>query len=112
MSSLKQLREQFTKVLIRYTNKSCTVMLVDGLNVYKGKSHCHESDNFNRKLGRTIALGRAEHAFNVLNGTKEGRENQEFNCDGTHRYYAITHGDVKELDQCIINFLQKKNSES
>lgn len=107
MSSLKQLREQFTKVLIRYTNKSCTVMLVDGLNVYKGKSHCHESDNFNRKLGRTIALGRAEFAFKVDKGLITGRKNKHYLGEEVHLHNTFKYGDVKEVDECIINFLPK-----
>ena len=70
MSSLNKLKQNFDKVLIKYTENSCNVLLVKGLNVFKGVSKCHENDNFNRKLGRKIALGRAEHAYKVANGAK------------------------------------------
>ena len=71
MSSLKHLKEKFDRVIIKYTDKSCEVMLVKGLDVYTGASKCHENDNFDRKLGRTIALGRAEFAVELKNGTKK-----------------------------------------
>lgn len=106
MSSLKKLKENFDRVLIKYTEKSCEVLIVDGLNVYKGKSKCHDHDNFDKKLGRTIALGRAEHAHGIANGSKSSRESSLFNTGGD-KYTSATYGDVNKLDECIINFLPK-----
>lgn len=110
MSSLKHLKEKFTKVIIKYTNKSCEVMLVDGLNIFIGKSRCHENDNFDRKKGRTIALGRAEFAYKVDSGEKLARNSkcfisthgvQEVGC----RYNSFNYTDVIEVDEHIISFL-------
>lgn len=102
MSSLSSLKEKFDKVLIRYTDNSCEVLLTKGLNVYKGISKCHENDNFNRKLGRTIALGRAEFVSGETNSRKD------LFADGTAKFSKKRVMDTKELDQCINNFLPKK----
>ena len=110
MSSLKKLKENFDRVLIKYTEKSCEVLLVKGLNVYTGKSRCHENDNFDRKLGRTIALGRAEHASLVDNETKSSRTSKCFLAGGC-KYTTASYSDVKELDECIINFLPKNSKQ-
>ena len=106
MSSLRQLKEKFDRVLIKYTDKSCEVLLVDGLKVYTGKSKCHDNDNFDKKLGRTIALGRAEHAHGIAKGSKSSRESKCF-LEGGCKYTSKTFGDVNQLDECIINFLPK-----
>lgn len=43
-----------------------------------GISLCHpEHDSFNKKLGRKIALGRANHALKVALGEKPGRNGQK-----------------------------------
>ena len=104
MSSLSKLREEFDRVLIKYTDNSCDVMLVKGLDVFTGRSKCHENDNFNRKLGRKIASGRAEFAFKVVKGEKSSRDNTCFR-DGDCRHNTTRCNDVKDVDKCIINFL-------
>ena len=116
MSSLKHLQEKFTKVIIKYTNKSCEVMLVDGLNVFIGKSRCHENDNFDRKKGRTIALGRAEFAYKVNSGEKLARNSKCF--ISTHgvpevgcRYNSFNYTDVNQVDEHIISFLPTRRSQ-
>lgn len=104
MSRLSKLKTEFDKVIIKYGDKSCNVMLIKGLNVFTGLSKCHENDNFNRKLGREIALGRAEFASKLVSGEKNSRNNTSF---GEHEAKFTTSkcGDVTELDDKIIDFL-------
>ena len=116
MSSLRHLQEKFTKVIIKYTEKSCEVMLVDGLNIFTGRSRCHENDNFDRKKGRTIALGRAEFAYKVNSGLKEPRDSKCF--ISTHgvpevgcRYNSFAYTDVNQVDEHIISFLPTRQSQ-
>ena len=111
MSSLKKLKEDYDRVLIKYTDKSCEVLLVKGLNVFSGSSKCHENDNFDRKLGRTIALGRAEFAAKVSDGTKQSRGNMFYTQHGLNeslKHSGIKCGDVNQVDEIIISFLPKR----
>lgn len=112
MSNLKQLKEQFDKVYIKYDGTSCSVLLVDGLNVFKGTSQCHKEDNFNRKLGRTIALGRAELAYKVGSGDAEPRTGIKLLSTGFYSEYPkqaiIRCGTPEILEECINSFVQKK----
>ena len=107
MSNLAQLKENFDRVLIKYSENSCEVLIVDGLNVFAGQSKCHDNDSFNRKLGRTIALGRAEHAFHVSRGSKASRENVCFQ-DGSCKSSGIACADTKQVDDIIIRFLPQR----
>jgi len=109
MSKLSKLKEDFDRVLIKYTDKSCEVLLIKGLNVFSGSSKCHENDNFNKKLGRKIALGRAEFASKVTAGIKTNRGN-EFSTGG-FKHLGITCGDTKQVDEHIINFLPNRESQ-
>lgn len=110
MSNLRQLKENFDRVLIKYSENSCEVLIVDGLNVFAGQSKCHDNDSFDRKLGRTIALGRAEHAFNVNRGAKLPRENSCFQ-DGSCKSSGIACADTKQVDEIIIRFLPTRKSQ-
>ena len=118
MSSLKAIKEKFDRVIIKYTDKSCEVMLVKGLEVYGGLSRCHENDNFDRKLARTIALGRAEHESKVASGEKQPREasskkylisNVEFT-DGYKYSQTVKFDDVTKLDEFVVDFLPERKS--
>ena len=113
MSSLRQIKEQFERVIIKYTKKSCEVMVVDGLKVYVGSSKCHDNDQFNRKLGRAIALGRAMHAYNVLNNGKNPRNISSLSfADGTSKYNSFSCADTTGVDNLIIGFLPKRESQN
>ena len=109
MSNLKQLREQFDRVIIKYSEKSCEVMLIDGLNAFSGVSKCHENDNFNKKLGRTIALGRAEHAFKIVREAAPERSS-EFS-EGGYKYKIAPFDSKEEVDAYIQEFLPNKKSQ-
>ena len=109
MSNLKQLREQFDKVIIKYSERSCEVMLVKGLSLYVGRSQCHSGDSFNRKLGRTIALGRAEYIAKVSRG-EENRRQDFIGAEFAKGYYVITHDEI-QLDRVIQEFLPNKKSQ-
>ena len=113
MSNLKQLKEKFDKVIIKYTEKACEIALVDGLNVYLGLSICHENDSFNRKLGRKIALGRAEFAFKLAKGEKNQRKRKAYRADEFKipLYQSETFDDVVKLDEFIIDFLPKRRTQ-
>lgn len=116
MSSLKKLKEDFDRVLIKYTDKSCEVLLVKGLSVFSGSSKCHENDNFDRKLGRTIALGRAEFASKVSDGTKQSRGNsyyikEKHGVRESLKHSGIKCGDINQVDEIIIDFLPKRKED-
>ena len=110
MSNLRQLKERFERVLIKYSKNSCEVLIVDGLNVFAGQSKCHDNDSFNRKLGRTIALGRAEFAYEVSSGEKTPRENTCFQ-DGSCKSSGIKCADTKQVDEIIIRFLPTRKKQ-
>ena len=107
MSDLKTLKEKFDKVYIKYTDKSCDVMLVDGLDIFKGRAQCHINDNFNRKLGRTIALGRAEFQYKVNRGIKSQRRRRRLN-GGPIRSSTVMCDSEATVNQCITDFLPKR----
>ena len=52
------------------------VVLEDGDFRHVGIAKCDRRDQFCRKTGRTIAYGRAIHAYNRLNAGVEKRENE------------------------------------
>lgn len=52
-------REKYGTPLGRGGFTTCSLVDAAGYVVAQGHAECHENDNFNRKLGRTIALGRA-----------------------------------------------------
>lgn len=107
MSSLKALKEKFDKVYIKYTDKSCDVMLVDGLNIFTGRAQCHIDDNFDKKLGRTIALGRAEFRHKVKHGVKSPRPARILN-GGFFSSDTILCDSEEFVDRCITYFLPKR----
>lgn len=109
MSKLKKLQEKFDRVLIKYEKNKCDILLVDGLRIFSGTSKCHEGDNFNRKLGRTIALGRAEFAFEAHSGNKTSRNGQKLDKTGeVHEFHGVIEFESQDLvDQCINNFVKK-----
>ena len=109
MSSLKRLKEKFDRVIIKYTDKSCEVLIVKGLEAYLGRSKCHESDNFDRKLGRTIALGRAEFAYKISLGEKVVRDSCGFYFEGA-KYRINKFDDVFKLDEFVVSFLPDRKS--
>jgi hypothetical protein len=115
MTDLERAKRRYDRVLIKYTSNSCEVLIVDGLNVYRGLSRCHEKDTFNRKLGRTIALGRAEFAAKLARGEARNRDSQDranMIAYQNVRYYSkqVCDNNV-DVDQCIINFLPKRNTQ-
>ena len=115
MSSLNQLRETFDRVVIKYTDNTCEVMLVKGLYVFTGKSRCHGNDNFNKKLGRTIALGRAEFASNVTLNNKATRSSmmKTLSNGETMRCYSTKFcGDTSRVDEAIIKFLPTREEKN
>lgn len=65
--NVKDLKNHFDKVYIHYCKDArgsydgvTVVSLHKGSSIYLGFSYCHSlKDSFNKRLGRTIALGRA-----------------------------------------------------
>lgn len=114
--SLNRIREKFDKVFIRYTDKSCEVLLIKGLTIFKGLSRCHENDNFDRKLGRTIALGRAEFAQKVDSGLRSSRkpkeQSRDENIKAVYSCEIIKLLTEEQVEQCIKDFLPKNRTQA
>lgn len=72
------LKQHFDKVVLKhYTTglyKGTKAALVKGNQVFLGTSLCVQEDQFNRRVGRLIALGRALHAYQVSTGQTHGRK--------------------------------------
>jgi hypothetical protein len=51
-----------------------TAIVIDGFNMHVGVAKCHEEDDFNERLGETIALGRARLAANIAKGEADIRK--------------------------------------
>jgi len=82
-SSYTELKKKYEKVIIRHdfngdgTARTTCFLVRDG-NVFVGVSRfSNRTFTFNRKKGRAIAQGRAEHAVNVFLGTAVRRASQE-----------------------------------
>jgi hypothetical protein len=71
---LETLRVAYDVVQLRYEKPTATTggraiaVLKKGSNCFVGISKCHSEDQFDRKKGRTIALGRALLAYDIYNG--------------------------------------------
>ena len=99
--TLNKLKEQYDRVIITHNKDvGSRVVLVDGLKMHVGHSMIHSNDTFNRRLGRTIAQGRAEYASKVASGDSTKRK--------TGLSYTVTCGDVKELDEKILELFKKE----
>jgi hypothetical protein len=76
--NVSDLKQGFDRVEIKHFNsktyKATHVALVKNSTVYVGTSKCHGDDQFNRKLGREIAIGRAMHAWKVDAGILPARK--------------------------------------
>ena len=109
MTKLKKLQEKFDRVLIKYEKNKCDILLVDGLFIFSGSSKCHEGDNFNRKLGRTIALGRAEFAYEAFVGNKTSRSGVKYDKNlKEYSYHSVKECESAAMvDECINNFVKK-----
>ena len=96
--NVNDLKQGFDRVEIVHFNsetyKATHVALVKNDTVYVGTSKCHEDDQFNRRRGREIAVGRAMHAWKVDAGILPKRQ-------GT-KHVAILPGLTKEgIDSAI-----------
>lgn len=64
--NLQELRNTFDKVVLKHhkdsANPRTVAAIVDGNFVFIGVAKCFETDQFNRRLGREIAVGRALRA--------------------------------------------------
>ena len=76
---MNELKKQFDKIYIRHEKgedgkggRSEAILVKDG-NVFGGVSLCHGEDQFNKSLGRQVAIGRALHAMDVFQGKKPAR---------------------------------------
>ena len=57
---------------VRQLTGITVVSIFDGDKVHIGVSRCSEDDNINKRLGRSIALGRAQNQQDVYYGRKDG----------------------------------------
>lgn len=69
----QELKDQFDKVVVKHHKtegslyRATHAALVKGTTVYIGVSICDEEDQFNRRVGKAIALGRAFYGYGVNN---------------------------------------------
>lgn len=78
-ANLVELKKQFDKVKLFHItkgNKRSVAILVKGNAAFVGVAKCVDSDMFSRRRGRSIALGRALHAFAVASGKEQARVTQ------------------------------------
>jgi hypothetical protein len=79
-STVQELKKKFKAVFLHYTKKEdgtvkTTAFLVEENAVHVGVSlFSNRGDQFNKSRGRQMALGRAEHAYNVSVGTETSRQ--------------------------------------
>lgn len=101
--NVADLKQGFDKVEIVHFNsetyKGTHAALIKGDKVYVGFAKCHEDDQFNRKRGREIALGRAMHSWKVDSGITPSRKN------GSEK---IIFADCKEDVDKIVENLRKE----
>lgn len=66
------LKKQFDKVVLKHNvegpNKGTKAALIKGNSIFLGEARLDQRDNFNRYVGRQIALGRALYEFRVASG--------------------------------------------
>lgn len=108
-STIQELRDNFDKVYIKYnTNtdntRAATVLLVNDGVVHVGVSKfCNRDISYSKKKGRTMALGRAEHAANVFYGLESVRESKSKRREELS--YSILSTDETTVDNIVNNFL-------
>jgi hypothetical protein len=104
-----QLREQYDKVHIRHTQidggtARTLCLLVSEGNVHIGVAKfSNRTFNFNKKKGRAIAQGRAQHAHDVLSGKSVRRESQEKRREELS--YTITSTESNSVQDILDDFL-------
>jgi hypothetical protein len=74
---IETLKKQFDKVYLRYIRPNAQIgttigLIVKGNEAFVGISKCHEGDQFNKEIGRNIALGRAIALHNFPNADYNG----------------------------------------
>jgi len=81
---VKALKEKFDRVLLNHEmgkngkgGKTSAILVLNGM-AFGGVSICHRKEQFNRALGRQIALGRALHAYHVVTGGKPERKRKDY----------------------------------
>ena len=112
--SYEQLQEQYEKFIIRHNlnedgTARTTCLLVREGNVFVGVAKfSNRTFHYNKKKGRAIAQGRAEHAAAVFAGTTAKRVSQEKRREELS--YIILSSEENTVDDIISNFFV--NSES
>lgn len=81
-TNLEELNKQFDRVALKHMvgegkkgpAGATIAVLHKGDHRYVGISACSSKDQFNRRIGRKIALGRALHLFKLSTGLIKGRD--------------------------------------
>lgn len=76
-ANVQALKKQYDRVQIRHIRPdnrtgATVAILVSGEKAFVGYSLCHDNDQFDRKKGRNIAIGRATFLFNNQTTEKFG----------------------------------------
>lgn len=78
---LEELKSTFDLVTVKHlrsnTYQGTHVALVKDGKVFIGISKCHRKDQFNKRLGLKIAIGRAMHSWKVDAGIEPSRMNTQ-----------------------------------
>ena len=93
-TNIESLKEGFEQIKIKHFNsetyKGTHAALVKEGKVFLGIAKCNPKDQFNRRLGREISLGRALHAWKVDAGVEVTR--------GASSVYTIETHSPEELE--------------
>lgn len=123
---LNELRKQFDKVVLRHFTKpdnsefgafqegktwfGTRAALVKGDIVYVGLARCDMRDKFNRRLGRSIALGRAIRAMSRTNSLTARKGEIRREAEGVYLSYEIKTSTKYPLERALTEevFLGRK----
>ena len=113
--TVEDLRQEFDKVKLHYATEERVVNnsehpvkiikvtragLVKDNKVFVGISECDFRDQFNKSLGRQIALGRAIYSYNV--------EQCNIPMRGKRRLCKVFYADTRTVDQILKEEIFKK----
>jgi len=79
--SLQELKKKFSRVIVKHLRQekpeeTCVVLIKDRA-VYVGRSRCSKGDQFCKKRGRIIAIGRAWRMYELGGADLLGSQQEE-----------------------------------
>lgn len=109
-STISQLKQNFKKVFLNYKKNEdgsikTTAFLITENSVHIGVSlFSNRGDVFNKSVGRQMALGRAEYAFNVFSGKESSRKSHESRRQELS--FTVLASNEKTIESIVESFLK------